>query len=156
MVLVVIIGVITVCVLLTVFIVYVYYKSKLGIDKTLDNLEPSVSTLLTQGLDGSILIITDRKTRNFVQFSKYIESPEEFGVELGFPKVDWSLVFFEKFRRYCDLNDIFYVIDCDTDVTFLNINFKKDTFAAASVALQIFSVIFEISPQDRVAVIIKK
>lgn len=100
-----------------------------GILRSLPELKNALRQLLEWGADTGFVVIIPRGTKYFVQFKSYILRDGRRGMEMSFPKADWSKQFFGRLQQYCDANGVgyeirigendpmsFLVVDCQTDI----------------------------------------
>lgn len=104
-----------------------------------------INHLLKAGMNNGYLVITESNTKRFVQLSKYIDKAT-FGIELAFPKAEWSLQFYPSFLDLLKKKDIEYTIIeklDNEDLEFIKIDFRKDSEKAFDLVKDIFIDVFE-------------
>ncbi|WP_299946011.1 hypothetical protein [uncultured Microbulbifer sp.] len=126
-----------------------------GPKRTLEQLHRPISDLLSRGFDGGFLIIEHSKTGRFIQFSKYVKSKESFGIELAFPKADWSKDCYSGVKSVCENFKLKVREDFsagDGELTFLFADFDRDVDSAFEFSKTVFKDIFKINKTDKVHV----
>lgn len=115
----------------------------------LDRIEVPIAVLLKRGYNGGFLIIYDTNTNYFLQFSKYISKPNDYGIEFCFPNTTWSSKFFYELIELCKHERMCYYISKKEDNTkdsieFLNIDFGRDVKSAYNFSRKILLDIFKL------------
>lgn len=135
---------------LTVVLLSILYKYLLGPlvhrNVPFDQLLKFIDALLRRGRDGAFLIIKENDSKRFIQFSKYIKVKGDFGIELSFPRTDWSLPYYEDFQNYLKRQNIPFVIQkTNTSPTseFTDVDCGQDTTRAISLIEGVFREVFK-------------
>jgi hypothetical protein len=119
-----------------------------GPAKTLETIERPISDLLKRGYDGGFLLIDIARTKNFLQLRKYINKPDEYGIELCFPNASWSSGYFQQLKELCDNEKLKYSItekkDSSESMEFLCIDFGKDAHTSYKFVKRILIEIFKV------------
>ncbi|WP_231758912.1 hypothetical protein [Microbulbifer elongatus] len=126
-----------------------------GPKRTLEQLHRPISDLLSREFDGGFLIIEHSKTGRFIQFSKYTKSKGKFGIELAFPKADWSKDYYSRVKDICENFDLNVREDFSAgegELTFLFADFDKDVDSAFEFSKTVFKDVFKINKTDKVHV----
>ena len=112
----------------------------------LSELKDLIGQLLRRGFADGFLIIKDKGTGNWIELRKYLFSPENYGLNICFPHLDWSKDQFSLLQKYCDENGIEYQLSKDDHFDrapeYLFIDCKKDFSEADSIVNMIMSSIF--------------
>ncbi|AWF81255.1 hypothetical protein BTJ40_10735 [Microbulbifer sp. A4B17] len=142
-------------IVLVITVIWFLKEALKGAKRTLGQLHRPISDLLSRGFDGGVLIIEHSKTGRFIQFSKYIKSKEDFGIELAFPKAGWSKYYYSRVKDVCknfDLN-IREDFSCgEGELTFLFADFDKDVDSAFKFSKAVFKDVFKVNTADKVHV----
>jgi len=118
-----------------------------GPARSLEDLHKPIDELLKRGFDGGFLLINISYSKKFIQLRKYINSNNNFGIELVFPKAKWSLKFFDKIKSFCRDNNIHYLIRKEKakhTLDFLYVDFGNDSKRAYDIVKRILLDVFEI------------
>lgn len=118
-----------------------------GPAKTLETIERPISDLLKRGYDGGFLLIDIARTKHFLQLRKYINKPDEYGIELCFPNASWSIGYFQQLKELCGHEKIKYSITEKEDsesMEFLCIDFGKDAHNSYKFVKRILIEIFKV------------
>jgi hypothetical protein len=142
------------------FIPYFYFGRIPGTGKTyrqsfaesskqsFDDIRGRLDQLLRCGFDQGFVIFKFQGSDCFIQFRKYIHAKGDYGLELGFPKADWSRDYFPLVAECCTKNHIPYTIgphNIGDDMEFLHADVGKDTDAAFRLVGDIVDHAFRIS-----------
>lgn len=118
-----------------------------GPAKTLETIEKPIADLLKRGYDGGFLIIDIARTKHFLQLRKYINKPNEYGIELCFPNTNWSTNYFHQLIDLCRHEKIEHSItkkDGKQSIEFLCIDFAKDAHTAYTFVKRILIEILQV------------
>lgn len=140
---------------LLITIVWFLREALKGPKRALEQLHRPISDLLSRGFNGGFLIIEHSKTGKFIQFSKYKKSKENFGIELAFPRADWSKGYYSRVKNICENYNLNVREDFSTgegELTFLFADFNKDVDSAFKFSKAVFLDIFKINKTDKVHV----
>lgn len=110
-----------------------------------DNLRCEVEMILNQGLNGGILKVRDRKSKNFVTFRKYIVAKGQYGIELIFSNPNQSEPYFEQFRNYCAQTGVAFDIEGKPEAgtgDALRVDCEMDVDKALALLIVILADIF--------------
>ena len=137
------------CIFFAVLAFFIYIAMKRRPRKLAD-LNVALDILLKRGFDCGVLIVDHAKSKNFVQFRKYIQKKGVYGIELGFPNVEWSKEFIPDVKMQADKYDLIiskppWAEDKDA---FLVIDFVRDTDKAYQFMRAIFLDVFGASEDD--------
>ena len=100
-----------------------------GPRRRLDQLGRPLVELLERGFDGGILIIDVAGREEFVQFRKYIRVGNDAGIELGFPRTDWSENYYEDVEAILGTTAL-ELRKVDNGMPFLLADFRTDVDSA--------------------------
>lgn len=146
---------------LIILIGFIHIKSRLwvkGMPRAYEQLKIPVQNLLKRGFDGGFLIITHVDSELSVQFRKYINNSDDYGIELAFPCVEGSEDYFGELRMHCVLNDIPVITQFErsegNDTNFLYIDFKKNAEQAYRLLAVVLFSIFKIKQTDNFYVLL--
>ncbi len=95
-----------------------------------------LEVLLNRGLLGATLIVSERKTKNFLQYAKYFSDSGDFGIKMDFPKAEWSAGYFNELQNLLSHKSIAFKLEKPSDengLEFLTVNFNQDIELAFSV-----------------------
>lgn len=127
-----------------------------GPEHTLESISKPIEDLLVRGYDGGFLIIDASGTKYFTQLRKYIITSNNYGIELSFPKAEWSKDFFIQLIAFCDRNGIKYSLSKEGSIQnaleFLHVDFGKDVNKAHVFIKRIFTEIFGLSKSTKLFV----
>jgi hypothetical protein len=126
-------------------------RAKADDRRTLAEVPGYLQTLLRRGYDRAFIIITDIPTDRFVQFAKYVRPQREIGLQLGFPRVEWSEEFYEAVQAFLEAHDIPFSIQptgAPPVTEMLHVDCGRDVDRATFLVERIFRDIFAI-PADR-------
>ena len=115
------------------------------------DIEGLLRDLLKCGYDRAHLVVTFKESGYFLQYRKYIHAKGDFGIELGFPIAGWSRPFVPRLRAYCDANGIAYAEGAEVHgdpMTFIHVDFGRDTAAAFAMAKAIVAQVFRIPTES--------
>lgn len=101
--------------------------------QSFDDIRGRLNQLLRQGFDQGFVIFKFNNGECFIQFRKYIHAKGDYGLELAFPKADWSRDFFPLVAECCKKNDIPYTVGphkTGDKMEFLHADVGQDTEAA--------------------------
>lgn len=135
-----------------VLIVIVIWLSRRGWRYRLSTIHVPIESLLKRGYDCGFLIIHISFSRRFLQLRKYIRSPGDYGVELGFPNAKWSSRYFHRVEALCKENAIEFRIErkaIDSPLEFLCVDFGKDHRAATQCVKLILIKIFGVTERHK-------
>ncbi|MCJ8269495.1 MAG: hypothetical protein MJK04_08840 [Psychrosphaera sp.] len=119
---------------------------------TMQELSLPLECLLNRGLDGGTLILSVKKSTEFLQFTKYILREGHYGIQMDFPNAPWSTCYFKTLHDYLAENRIdFEFIKATTsqELDFISIDFKRDVDVACQVCSYISKNIFEFTKSTR-------
>ena len=123
---------------------------------TLESISKPIEDLLVRGYDDGFLIIDASGTNYFIQLRKYIITSDNYGIELSFPKAEWSKKFFIQLIDYCDRSGIKYSLSKEDSMKnaleFLHIDFGKDVNKAHGLIKKIITEIFGLSKSTKLFV----
>lgn len=143
-------------ILVVVCVVLLVLRGVKGPGHTLESISKPIEDLLVRGYDGGFLIIDASGTNYFTQLRKYIITSDNYGIELSFPKAEWSKDFFTQLVAFCDQNGIKYKISKDRSIQkpleFLQVDFGKDANKAHALIKRIFIEIFGLSENAKLFV----
>lgn len=142
---------ITCCVL--VFLLILFFKRAVkGPKRTVKQLKRPIDDLLKRGFQGATLVIEHTSSPRFLQFAKYIHGKGVYGVEMGFPRAEWSKHYYDEVKAYCKLHEIRHIEetagDGSDDMLFLNVDCGKNSKVAYELTSQILLSIFELTEAD--------
>jgi hypothetical protein len=126
-------------------------RAKADDRRTLAEVKDYLQTLLRRGYDRAFIVITDIPTDRFVQFAKYVRPQREIGLQLGFPRAEWSEAFYEKVQALLEDHDIPFSIQptgARPVTEMLHVDCGRDVDRAIFLIERIFRDIFAI-PADR-------
>ncbi len=131
-----------------VLIIFLFIKKALkGPVRTVEQLKRPIEDLLTRGFDGGFLIIDHAKSEKFLQLSKYVVDSKKSGIELGFPKADWSEGFYDDLKEYCLSRNLDFREDIpqgENELFFININFNDDSDLAFRTVKEVLANILRV------------
>jgi hypothetical protein len=90
--------------LVIIVLIVIFLLIKRGIKgpaHSIDTILKPIDELLERGFDDGFLIISISNTKHFLQLRKYIDNNDDFGLELVFPKAEWSIEYFSKLEKHC-------------------------------------------------------
>lgn len=139
---------------LTVFVL----NATKGVSRSYEDLKRPLQDLLSRGLENATLIIDHKRSHRFVQFKKYTRSREQSGIELFFPKAEWSREYFERLQNYCQIEgfstrSVFG--DDENRMEFLCIDLNGDVEKAHAVLGNVLQKIFGLSPKEKYYVLLQ-
>lgn len=105
--------------------------------------------LLNRGYDKGFLIIRIKSSKKFIQIRKYVNSIDEYGIELGFPKAKWSLEYFKDLEDMCIQNNINYEYVYEEPLDFIYIDFNSNIEYAYNTIKKILIEIFNQNENSR-------
>ena len=100
---------------------------------------------LKRGYEGATVILTDRKSGRFIQFRKYINAPAEFGMEMHFPRAEWSQPFYRGVQDVLQRHKVEFARVPLTDapiVEVIHADFGRNADIAAQVTCDIVREVF--------------
>ena len=110
-----------IAVLFTVIFIVILYillgKPKKHKINNINNLNSYINSFLDQLIDGSVFIITHKKSKKFVQFTKRSDKNNNPYLLFGFPDAPWSRNIFPKIMDRFDEDHIHYSIKGTGDDT---------------------------------------
>lgn len=115
--------------------------------QSFDDIRENLKYLLRSGYDGGFYVFRFKGKERFIQFRKYIHAKEDYGLELRFPRADWSKVYFPHLVNFCEDNVIPHTIrpgTGDDGVEFLHVDFGQDIDAAFRLVCGIVDEVFDI------------
>lgn len=115
--------------------------------QSFDDIRGNLEYLLRSGYDGGFYVFRFKGKERFIQFRKYIRAKGDYGLELGFPRADWSRVYFPRLVNFCQDNDIPYAIRPgmgDESMEFLYVDVGQDVDAAFRLVCGIVDDVFSI------------
>jgi len=136
-------------------IVLLILRGVKGPAKTLETIERPIFDLLKRGYDGGFLLIDIARSKHFLQLRKYINKPDEYGIELCFPNASWSSGYFQKLKELCEHEKIKYTIADKEDsesIEFLCIDFGKDAHASYKFVKKIMIDMFKVDKDAKLFV----
>ena len=86
--------------LLLVFVVFPSLNLKAG-PRTIDTIENAIYELLRFGYDGAVLTIEFSLSGRALEFRKYVNSSEDYGISFCFSRKRWTRPYFEQVLTYC-------------------------------------------------------
>jgi len=125
-------------------------RASKGPARTPETLEWPIRGLLRQGYNGGYLLIKVARSNKFLQLDKYIRAPGEYGIELAFPKAEWSLQYFERLLDFCRNHGIEFRISSSSPgdpMEFLCIDFGNDYVRANDIVRKILVSVLD-TPKD--------
>ena len=133
-------------------VLFIYLTGRKGPIYTLESLQTPIDDLVERGVNGGYLVIDIVSTKSFLQFSKYVISKSNFGIELAFPKVAWSERYFGKLQDFCVSNRVRYWINAGThegECDYLRVDYGKDSRKAYEDAKRILREVFNVDDSTR-------
>lgn len=128
-----------------------YHQSVVeGSNPTFDDIRGNLEYLLRGGYNGGFVVFNFKGKERFIRFRKYIRAKGDYGLELSFPRADWSRVYFPRLVNFCGDNAIPYVVHPDTGddgMEFLRVDVGQDIDAAFRLVGGIVDEVFSI-PRD--------
>jgi hypothetical protein len=118
------------------------------VKQTFDDIRGQLEQLLKSGFDQGFVIFQFKDGGRFIQFRKYIHAKGDYGLELAFPKADWSVEFFPLVARCCDRLNISHTVGPHTrgdGLEFLHADLGRDTDMAFRLVCSIVDDVFRIS-----------
>lgn len=121
-----------------------------------NDLNVHLRNLLNRGYDRGFMIIQipqDKKFKRFIQFTKYIDSKKNVGLQLDYPLADWSMPYYEKLKLVLEKNKIEYGIEKTEEEgvpEFLVIDIEKDLKKAGIITKLILQEVYGLSDNDLV------
>ena len=118
----------------------------------LADLERCLGILLHRGYDLGFVMFEMPGDQRFLEFSKYVRDQEHQGVQLDFPRADWSEPFYEQVKSLLESKKIPYQVEDTPDGPvreFIQVDFAQDLDCAAGTAREIFERVFRIKPDTR-------
>ena len=109
------------------------------------DLDVPISRLLKIGYEGASLVLTLKKSKLHIKFSKYIREEGIYGIELEFPNTDWTKEDASKLQEHCAANGLKFRVAADGSshaAELLYVDCEKDSDKAAGLARFILSTIF--------------
>jgi hypothetical protein len=127
-------------------------RERLWNDLDAEGVKRGLDLLLKRGYQGAFAIVEHQKTGRFVQFLKYVDDAGEVGLEMHFPRADWSAAFYPKILTLLRSRGIEFerqavdrqVVPDPQTAEFICVDFAANTTLAADVASQIATDIFEL------------
>lgn len=101
--------------------------------QSFEDIHGQLDQLLRQGFDQGFVIFKFSGGECFIQFRKYVHAKGDYGLELAFPKADWSRDMFPLVAECCEKNDVPYTVsphNTGDDMEFLHADVGQDTDAA--------------------------
>ena len=95
-------------------------------------------------MNNGYLVITEINSKYFVQLAKYIYR-NTYGIELTFPKAEWSSNYYDDLLVILKQQNIDYEIIekvGNDDLEFIKVDFKKDSEGAFELVKKIFIQVF--------------
>jgi hypothetical protein len=131
-----------------------------GAARPLDTLDLAIRDLLRRGYHAGLLYIRFSWSGRALELRKYINSPEDYGIFLCFPKRRWTKPYFGKVESLCKELGVNYMI---RDATFgralvreyLLADFVRDVGAAGSAVRTILIDIMGIDADAKVLAYLK-
>lgn len=119
-------------------------------ERNFTHIEACLERLLKSGSNGAFVIVGHRESARFIQFRKLIYEAGDYGIELGFPNVDWSKDFFPEVEAHCQAHGIPYRVKMETHcgtgeslyVDFLHVDCGQDLVMAYDLTRAIWTGIF--------------
>jgi hypothetical protein len=130
------------------YLLYRYAVSPITWTVRAPDLRPYLDRLLRRGYQGSYIVISDPRTKRFIQFAKYVEPRRQIGLEFAFPRTTWSEPYYNRVQDFLVDQMIPFkreLVTTPTTTEFLVARFGKDTDSAFRLATAILSSVFEIS-----------
>ena len=131
---------------IAVLLLVLIWRGTKGIKYKLEWLYRPIDYLLQRGYDMGFLVIEFPYSKKFVQLRKYVHSDIDYGIELGFPRVKWSIQYFDEIEDFCITNKIPYSIEKNAykepALDFLYIDFGKDSKKAYDIVRKILVEVF--------------
>ena len=96
--------------------------------------------LLRRGYVGAFVILTDERSGGFVQFRKYITASREIGIEMDFPRAEWSEPIYSDVQVVLRRHSVEYtrdVLPSDRVPETIYVDFARETLLASTVARDI-------------------
>ena len=93
--------------LLLVYLIVIVFPLKAG-PRTIETLEQSMNHLLQYGQAGAALYIRFSYMFRGLELRKYVNSPEDYGIILCFPKKRWTKPHFEAIGKLCEQQNCEY------------------------------------------------
>jgi len=118
---------------------------------SISELSIAIDALLKRGFNGGFLVIKRWSNPEFLQLRKYIKDPSDYGIELCFPRANWSVAYFDSVSRYCDSNNFEYRSEIWNDqdgMEFLVVDFGQDVRGASGFVVEIFREVFSVDEQE--------
>jgi hypothetical protein len=128
-------------------------RASKGPARTVETLEWPIRGLLKQGFNGGFLVITVDGSNKFLQLDKYIRAPGDYGIELAFPKAEWSLQYYDRLLTFCESHAIPYRLSSSSPMDpleFLFIDFGRDYVRANDIVKKILMTVLEVPKDNRV------
>jgi hypothetical protein len=116
--------------------------------QSFDDIRDRLEQLLKCGFDQGFVIFQFKDSNRFIQFRKYIHAKGDYGLELAFPKADWSSEHFPLVAECCQQFGVPYSVGdltLDDGVEFLHADVGQDIDAAFRLVCGIVDDVFRIS-----------
>ncbi len=134
-----------VALVVVVVVVFAARYARRGIPRKLDGLVRPISDLLKRGYSDGFLVISRSSDGPFLQLRKYIKAPESIGIELLFPRLEWSEKYETLLFSYCEEHEYEYKFIKEGNgrvVEFICIDFGMEVICAhefvKGVILEVF------------------
>jgi len=117
---------------------------------TPESLEWPIRGLLRQGYNGGYLIIDVTRSKKFLRLDKYIRAPGDYGIELAFPKAEWSFAYYHRLLDFCTSRGIGYRISASVPgdpMEYLFIDFGNDHVRANAIVREVLLIVLDV-PQN--------
>jgi hypothetical protein len=147
----IIIIIITLFILLTLGFLYWNYFTLFTLSKVKkSDLSKYIKAFYYRGSDNSFMIIKRHSHKQFLQFSKYVESKGIVHLILGFPLANWSKQYYEKIKSILNDIGVSYTIQPirnENSLEFLDANFGKNIDIITNFINIVFETVFEIKDE---------
>jgi hypothetical protein len=115
----------------------------MGVSRPLSTLDRPIRALLRRGYDGGFIVIKRYRKTPFVQLRKYIRCPGDYGIELSFPMVDWSMRYVPAVEQLCDAQNLGHTKESHRGaMPFLYVDFGHDVENAHSFVVRVLTDVF--------------
>jgi hypothetical protein len=129
-------------------VAFIWHASR-GVARNLSFIPVVLDELLKRGYNCAFVVIKISYTNKFIQLRKYIDSPSNYGIQLGFPKVKWSLPYFDDVNNICGRVDSKSMVVSDGQLDFLYVDFGQDVLKASECVRRILTEVFGVTPKTK-------
>lgn len=110
-------------------------------------IQRGLQMLLRRGYNGAFAVVTDRPSGRFVQFRKYISAPGDVGLEMHFPRTEWSEAYYLAVQTTLRNHGVSFervALHTAPTVEVIQADFGRDDTLAARVTSEIMLAVFKL------------